>query len=515
MQITELSQDGLSRQLLVTVPAGTINDMVTARLREVAKTVKLPGFRPGKVPLTILKQRYGRSVLGEVVENAVEETSQKAVAEQGVRTAGQPKIEFESFEDGGDLAYKLSFDVLPEFDLIDFSGLKIERVKPQISEDEVDKSVARVAEGRRNYEALAEPRPAQEGDQVVIDFKGTLDGVARDGMAGTDHPLALGSGQFIPGFEDQLVGAEAGSSRTVTVTFPEGYPAEDLAGKEAVFEVDVKEVRAPKETAVDDAFAQSLGLPDLKTLRDMVRGQLEGRYAEAARQLLKRNVLDALAEHYTFDAPPGMVQQEFDAIWKQVEKAREDGSLSADEAARPEEDLKSEYRTIAERRVRLGLVLAEVGRHHHIEVGQDELSRALQAQAARYPGREKEVLELFRKNPNALEGLRAPLLEEKVIDFIVERAEVTDREVTPADLMEETALDHHHDHDHHHHHDHDHDHDHHHHHGHDHDHDHAGHAHAAPADAPADAPAADAPAADAPGSDAGPETEPKDPVKGA
>ena len=437
MQITELSQDGLSRKLRVTVPAATLNDMVTARLRDAAKTVRLPGFRPGKVPLTVMRQRYGRSVLGEVVETAVQETSEKAVAEQGVRTAGQPKIELESYEDGGDLVYTVAFDALPDFDLIDFSTLKVERVVADIAIEEIDETVGRVAESRRSYTPVAEARPAQSGDQILIDFAGTVDGEAREGMTGKDHPLVLGSGQFIPGFEDQLMGVEADSHHTVTVSFPADYPAKDLAGREAVFEVDVKEVREGQDATVDDAFAESLGFDNLEELRDIVRRQLEGRYGEAARQLLKRNVLDALAEHYTFAAPQGMVEQEFDAIWKQIEKARESGELTDDDKARPEDDLRAEYRGIAERRVRLGLVLAEVGRRQSIEVGQDELSRALQAQAARYPGREQEILDLYRKNPGAMESLRAPILEEKVIDHIVDLAEVTERSVTPKALMAE------------------------------------------------------------------------------
>ena len=441
MQVTELSQDGLSRQLRVTVPAATINDMLTARLREVGKTVRLPGFRPGKVPMTILKQRYGRSVLGEVVETAVEQTSQQAVTDQGLRTVGQPKIELESFEDGQELAYKMSFEVLPEFELIDFSSLEIERIVPEVADQEIDETISRVAEGRRTYTALEAARPAQDGDQIVIDFAGTVDGETQDGLSGEDHPLVLGSGHFIPGFEEQLIGAEAPEHRSVTVTFPDAYPVADLAGKQAVFEVDVKEIRAPDAVAVDDAFARDLGLDDLAALRETVRAQLNARYGQAARQIVKRNVLDALADRYDFEAPPGLVGQEFEAIWKQVEEAREKNELSAEEAAKPAEELEAEYRSIAERRVRLGLVLAEVGRRNGIEVSQDELARAVQAQAQRYGERANELLKLLRERPAAVESIRAPLLEEKVIDYILELAKVTDRTVSPDALYEETSGD--------------------------------------------------------------------------
>ena len=435
MNVTEIAATGLKREYRISVPAESINRMIKDRLTQLGRRVRLPGFRPGKVPLTVLKQRYGKSVMGEVLEDAVGESSQQALRDQGLRPAGKPQIEITQYDDDKDLEYTLSIEILPDVDLVDFADLELERLSAPVTDDAVEEALQRLASAQTAYEAVGEPRAAQSDDQVLIDFAGSVDGQAREDMAAQDFPLTLGSNRFIPGFEEQLIGAEAGEHRTVEVTFPEGYGQAELAGKAAVFEVDVKEVREPAVPAIDDEMAKAVGLESLDGLRDAVRTQTDRRYQQASRQRLKRQLLDQLATRYDFEVPQGLVDTEFDGIWRQIEEALSSGPTEDEDLNRPEEELRAEYRGIAERRVRLGLVLSEVGRQNGIDVSQDEMNRAVQAEVARYPGREKEVVEFFRANPSAAESLRAPLLEEKVVDYILELARIADREVTPEELL--------------------------------------------------------------------------------
>ena len=435
MNVTEIAATGLKREYRISVPAESINRMIKDRLTQLGRRVRLPGFRPGKVPLTVLKQRYGKSVMGEVLEDAVGESSQQALRDQGLRPAGKPQIEITQYDDDKDLEYTLSIEILPDVDLVDFADLELERLSAPVTDDAVEEALQRLATAQTAYEAVGEPRAAQSDDQVLIDFAGSVDGEAREDMAAQDFPLTLGSNRFIPGFEEQLIGAEAGEHRSVEVTFPEGYGQAELAGKAAVFEVDVKEVREPVVPAINDDMAKAVGLESLDGLRDAVRTQTDRRYQQASRQRLKRQLLDQLATRYDFEVPQGLVDTEFDGIWRQIEEALSSGATEDEDLKRPEEDLRAEYRGIAERRVRLGLVLSEVGRQNGIDVSQDEMNRAVQAEVARYPGREKEVVEFFRANPSAAESLRAPLLEEKVVDYILELARIADREVTPEELL--------------------------------------------------------------------------------
>ncbi|HUA56331.1 MAG TPA: trigger factor [Candidatus Sulfotelmatobacter sp.] len=435
MQVTETLAEGLKRQFKVTLPAQELDQKLDQRLRQLGATARLPGFRPGKVPLPLLKKRYGGSLLGEILEQAVQDSSSRAMAERGLRAATVPKIEITAFAEGKDLEYTLALELLPEIKPIDFGTLALERLKADVTDEEVDQSVERIRERSRRTEPVSPPRPAATGDTVMIDFEGKVDGEAFAGGEAKDFPLELGTGRFIPGFEDQLVGANAGESRTVAVTFPTDYPAEKLAGKEAAFAVTIKEVRAPVTVPLDDEFAKTLGVDSLEALRRTVREQIERDYAAAARLKLKRKLLDKLAEAHHFTVPDGMVDGEFDAIWKQASEAKERGALEPELAAKSEDELKAEYRGIAERRVRLGLLLSEVGRLNNIQVSEDELKRAMIEEARRYPGQERQVIEHFRKNREAMDGLRAPIFEEKVIDFIVEMATVQDRKVTPAELF--------------------------------------------------------------------------------
>jgi trigger factor len=456
MQITETSAEGLKHEFTVTVEADDIARQVTQRLAELSRTVRLPGFRPGKVPMTLLRQRYGRSVMGEVLERTVSDSSATMMRERNLRPALQPKVEIVTFDEGAALQYKLAVEVLPEIEPVDYAAITLERLKPEVPDDEVDAALERLARGQRKQDKVE--RAAATGDVVVLDFVGTSEGNPIPGGSATDYALELGTGSFIPGFEDGLVGAAAGEQRTLELTFPADYGSADLAGKPVTFAVTVKDVRAIAAQPIDAALAAAVGFDTLDELRKTVREQIERDYGRLARQKLKRDLLDGLAKHYHFPVPPGMVEIEFNSIWKQVEDERKrqaeaapqpapaPAEPGAETPAAPAEDddetMKAEYRAIAERRVRLGLLLAEVGRTNSITVTQDELNRALMEQARRFPGQEKQVVDYYRNTPAMLDSLRAPIYEDKVVDFIVELAQVTERAVPPKELIAITeALD--------------------------------------------------------------------------
>lgn len=432
MNVTETAHEGLNRTWRVVVPAIEIGANVDRRLTELSKTIKLPGFRPGKVPLSLVKKRYGSSVMGEVLEKTVQDSSSKLLQDNDVRPALEPKIEVVSFAEGTDLEYTMAVEALPDIEPADLGGVSLERVVAPVDDKAVDEAIDRIANNNRDFEPVKKKRAAKKGDQLLIDFAGTVDGEARPGMDGKDYPLELGAGNFIPGFEDQLIGIKPEETKTITVTFPEQYHAAELAGKEAQFEVTAKELRAPVKTEVNDEFAKKLGLTDLETLKKMAREQIEGEYGRLTRLKLKRSLMDALAERHDFPVPQGMVELEFELIWKQVQ-----AELTEEEKAKPEDEVKAEYRTIAERRVRLGLLLSEIGKRNTIQVTQEELNRGLIAEARRYPGQEREVLDAYRNNPRALDALRAPIYEDKVVDHILGTVTLTDRSVTPEELARE------------------------------------------------------------------------------
>jgi trigger factor len=432
MNVTETAHEGLNRTWRVVVPATEIGANVDRRLTELSKTIKLPGFRPGKVPLSLVKKRYGSSVMGEVLEKTVQDSSSKLLQDNDVRPALEPKIEVVSFAEGTDLEYTMAVEALPDIEPADLAGVSLERVVASVDDKAVDEAIDRIANNNRDFEPVKKKRAAKKGDQLLIDFAGTVDGEARPGMDGKDYPLELGAGNFIPGFEDQLIGIKPEETKTITVTFPEQYHAAELAGKEARFEVTAKELRAPVKTEVNDEFAKKLGLTDLETLKKMAREQIEGEYGRLTRLKLKRSLMDALAERHDFPVPQGMVELEFESIWKQVQ-----AELTEEEKAKPEDEVKAEYRAIAERRVRLGLLLSEIGKRNTIQVTQEELNRGLIAEARRYPGQEREVLDAYRNNPRALDALRAPIYEDKVVDHILGTVTLTDRSVTPEELARE------------------------------------------------------------------------------
>jgi trigger factor len=434
MQITQTVSEDLHRQFTVTVPASELDSRVNARLEEMKPQINMKGFRPGKAPISFLRKQFGKSVMGEVVEAAVNEGSQKAISDNALKPALQPRVEpvgdVQEVVDGkADLTFKVIVDLMPEFDIADVAALKVERITADIADADVDEALNRIAQNTRSYAARPEGEKAQKEDAVVIDFVGSVDGVEFEGGKGNDFNLTLGSGQFIPGFEDQLIGAKAGETVNVNVKFPEEYHAADLAGKDAVFVVTVKEVKAPEDTRIDDELAKKLGLDDLATLKDRVRDQLKNDYAQASRLHLKRRILDALDNVHDFPLPPAMVEHEFNNIWAQVEdELKREGKTAADEG-KTEDELKAEYRKIAERRVRLGLVLGKLGEQNGITIAPDEVQRAILQRARQFPGQEQQVFQFYANNPQAQAEIRAPLFEEKVVDFIAELAQVSERKV--------------------------------------------------------------------------------------
>ena len=435
MQIVETNAEGLKREYTITVPYGDIEARVSGRLAEIARTVQLPGFRPGKAPVGLLRKKYGDSIKGEVLEQTIQDTYQRTISEKGLRPALEPKIEIVSFKDGADLEYKMAVEVFPEIVQPDFSKLSLERLTAEAEPARIDQVIQQIAERNRAYETAS--RPAETGDTVVVDFAGTVDGAPLQGGQAKGLSVLLGSKQYLPGFEDQLVGAKAGEKRSIKVTLPDQWPNEALRGKEAVFEAEVGEIKAPKPIVIDDTFAKTLGLEDLAALKRAVTDQIEREYHQVARARLKRALLDELAKQNNFGVPPGMVEREFEAIWRQLTQAKEADQLDEDDKKLDEEALKKRYREIAERRVRLGLLIAEVGRQNKISVSQDEINRAMAERARMMPGQEQRVFEFYQKNPAAMQELQAPIFEDKVIDFILAVAKVSDKKVSPAELMQD------------------------------------------------------------------------------
>jgi trigger factor len=527
MNVTETSTEGLKREFKITVPASEVDEKVTRRLGEIGQSVRIPGFRPGKVPMTMLRQRYGPAVRGEVLETTVQDSSAEAMREQNLRPALPPRVEIVSAAEGADFEYKISLEVLPDMPEPDFAALGLEKLVAEVPDDDVEKAVERVAESQRKTEVVE--RPAEIPDLVVADVVGRCGEDEIAGSRGEDRQIELGAEGLLPGFAEQLVGAVAGDKRDVKVTFPAEYGNPELAGKEGVFEVTVKEVRHRLPAAIDDELAKAIGLETLAELRQEVRQRMQRDYDGITRQRLKQGLLDKLAERYDFPVPPGMIEMEFNSIWAQYEADKErlkenaeqsaagavgaagEGPIDAAAVIAPEETAlegasdrvppstevgqsgqhqtharhalppegaaespidaaaivapeetalegasdvaaaaegdedddkaKEEFRRVAERRVRLGLLLAEVGRNNNITVTQEELNQALAQEARRVPGYERQVIDYYRKNPDAVNHLRAPIFEEKVVDFIVELAKPDERKVTPQELMKSAEPD--------------------------------------------------------------------------
>lgn len=439
MQITETASEGLRREFSIVIPAGDLDSRLTGKIEEMKPRVALKGFRPGKAPVSYLKKAYGKSMMGEIVEAAVNESSDKAIKDNELKPAFPPRIDLVSemdqvVEGKSDLEFTIKIDLMPDFETGDLAGLKVERLISDVTDADVDEAVERIAQQARTYTPRAEGEAAVSGDAVTIDFVGRLDGEEFEGGKAEDFNLVLGSGQLIPGFEDQLIGAKAGDERKVNVTFPADYPQPDLAEKDSEFTVTVKEVKSADPLAIDDSLAKNFGAETLNIFKDRVRDQIKADFARASRMHMKRRILDALDESHDFSLPPTLVEGEFEGIWKQVEAELErEGKTAADEG-KTEEELKQEYHDIAERRVRLGLVIAKMGEQNGITVAPDEVQRAIAARARQYPGQEQQIMQFYANNAQAQNEIRAPIFEDKVVDFIAELADVTDKKV-PREIL--------------------------------------------------------------------------------
>jgi trigger factor len=431
MQVTELPAEGLKRQFKIVVPAGDLAAQVDSRLADMAKTAQMPGFRQGKVPVGLLKKQYGQALFGEAVEQAVNTSTAKAIEDRGLKPALQPRVDLKQLEEGKDVEFEVALEVLPEIGKLDFSEVALERLKAVVPDSDVEEAVGRIAKANREQKPVDPPRPAQKGDALKIDFVGSVDGVAFPGGAAQDYVLELGSGSFIPGFEDQLLGAEVGKDVEVKVTFPADYGNAELAGKDAVFKCSIKEVRELVDRPIDDEMAKANNFENLEAMRKAVADRIGQDYARISRSMIKRQLLDKLAETHKFAVPEGLVEGEFNAIWQRIEEAKKTGQKLEDD----EEKMRKEYRDIAERRVRLGLLLADVGRSNGIDVTPEELNQAVVREAMRYPGQERQVMEFYAKNAEIKEQLRAPIFEEKTVDFILELAKVDEKSVTPEELV--------------------------------------------------------------------------------
>lgn len=442
MQVTEVSSTGLKREYKVVLPAADLASRLDGELAGMKDKVRINGFRPGKVPMSHLKRLYGRQVMGDVVQNAVNEANRRIVEDHGLRLALEPKVDLsgdkdeleKALEAQGDLAFTVALETLPIFETGSFETIEIERPVAVVDEQEIDKAVDRMADQNRTF-TPKDGGGAALGDKVTVDFEGRIDGELFEGGTGTDIDVSLGSNTFIPGFEDQLLGATSGEQRTVAVTFPENYLSAPLAGKAATFAVTVKAVASPGEVTLDEAFAKTFGYDDIPALRAAVRLRMEEELAKASRDKLKRRLLDALDKKYDFELPQGLVEQEFGNIWRQVLGEQQRAGRSFADENTTEDAARDDYRRIAERRVRLGLVLAEVGGLAKVKVEDNELTKSLVDLVRQYPGQEKDVWEYYQKNPQALSELRAPLFEEKVVDHIIAQAKVTDVTVSRAELF--------------------------------------------------------------------------------
>jgi len=441
MQVTETLSEGLKRGYNVVLPVADIDAKRDKRLAEVAKTVNIPGFRPGKVPMGVVKKRYSGAVTAEVLEESVNEATNKVMSDRGFRTASQPKVEIVTLEEAKDLEFKIEVELLPDITMPDFAGVELTRLKAEPTTEAIDKTLGEVASRQRELTVLEgdDIVPAELGHVLTIDFLGKVDGVPFDGGTGTDMDVELGGTGFIPGFAEQLVGMKPGDEKIIDVTFPAEYGAAELAGKAATFDIKAKVLKKATAPELNDELATKLGFESLDDVRKAISSSMQREYDQMSRLRIKRELLDALAKVADFPVPESMVEAEFSQIWQRIEADREKGQSDAEDAGKDDETLKTEYRAIAERRVRLGLLLSEIGRVNAITVGQDEMTRAMAREAQRYPGQEQMVIDFFRKNPQAAESLRGPIFEEKVVDYVLELAKVTDKAVSPEELAEEPA----------------------------------------------------------------------------
>ena len=438
MEVIEQTAEGLERKFTVKVPASELDQKLVKKLEELKGTIHLKGFRKGKAPVSFLKKMYGKGIMGDIVQELVQETSQKAFTDRDMQPATPPHPHFHNEMDdviagNADLEYDVHAEILPTFDPADVATLKLDRPVADIPDTDVDEALQKIADQQRAYSPRKGGAKSKKDDMVTVDYLGKIDGEEFAGGKGDKVDIVLGSDTFIPGFEKQLIGAKVGDDVEVKVTFPDDYNASDLAGKDAIFDTSIIEVKEPEEVAIDDELAKKVGLESLDDLKTRLQERIEEDYKALSRGHMKRALLDKLDALHEFDLPNGMVDQEFEQIWSQVQQAGPD----EEDKDKPEEELKSEYRTIAERRVRLGLVLAEIGKRAEVEVPSQDLQREMIKVAQSYPGQEKQILEMYQSNTQAIASLRAPLFEEKVVDYIFERAEVTEKKVSKEELMKD------------------------------------------------------------------------------
>ena len=444
MQVTETLSQGLKREYNISLPASDLAAKLDGQLADLRTKVRINGFRPGKVPVEHLRKVYGKSVMADVMQEAIASANKKIVDDNHLRLAREPKVELPddqaaidaALEARGDLNFKVALEVLPKFEVGEFTDVALERPVADVEDSEVETAVQRLAQDQRVYADKPEGAKAETFDRVTVDFVGTLNGEPFEGGTSEGIEVVLGSNTFIPGFEEQLLGVTAGERRQVQATFPEAYAERKLAGQKADFDVTVKAVAAPEAFTIDDEFAKKFGAESLEQLKGQVRDRIGVDYTRVSREKVKRKLLDALAARYSFEVPEGLVEQEFASIWAQVEREHKASGRGFAEENTTEEAARGEYRSIAERRVRLGLLLAEVGAKADVKVGEDELTQALIARARAFPGQEKQVWDFYRNNQQALAELRAPLYEEKVVDHILGLAKVEDRKVAAKELLQ-------------------------------------------------------------------------------
>ena len=431
-----MTKSKLAHALKITIPAKEFAAKIDAKLAEIRKEAKLPGFRPGQAPMALIKAKYENAVKGEALDALVQEAVEKNFKKENIQPALQPKVKLEKYEEGKDIVVDVEVESLPKIQVKDLKTLSVDRMKAVAGDKETEDALNKLAESKKTTEPSDEKRATKTGDVIVIDFVGTIDGKEFKGGAGKDYYLALGSNTFIPGFEDQLTGKKVGDKVDVNVSFPENYHAKELAGKKALFKTDIKELRRFKTPEINADFAKLFGMADLGKLKELIKTELDKEYAQVARTHAKRSLLDALAKEYDFEVPAGMVELEFNTIMAQYEQAKKAGRLDKTEKEKSEADLKKEYQEIAERRVRLGLLLAEIANLNKLTLAQEDITNAVLAEARRYPGQEKMVFEYYQKNPKAVEALKAPLFEEKVVDFILGQAKINEKEVSAKELYE-------------------------------------------------------------------------------
>lgn len=434
MNVTELKSEGLKKEFKVVIPFKDFDKKVDEKINVIAKTTKLPGFRPGKAPKEMLKQKYRASVMGEVLDETVRNAADEVIRSKKLRPAMMPDIKITAFSDGKDVEFEISLENLPEIKTGDFSKIELEKLMAEVPAEEVSKALEYLAKARKETVKVEDDRAAAKGDTTVIDFVGSVDGVEFQGGKGSNYPLELGSGSFIPGFEDQLIGKKAGDKIDVKVKFPENYHAKDLAGKDAVFAVEVKELRSSKPVEINDDFAKSLGEESLDKLKSVIAERIKGDYETASRMKLKRALLDNLDKAYNFEVPQGLVDAEYKSIEAQYQQAKKYNQLDESEKAKSEKDLLAEYKDIALRRVKLGLLLSEIGREAKIEITPDDINKAIMNEAKKYPGQEKAVFDYYLKNKQAVESLKAPVFEEKIVDHILSKAKVNEKTVSIEEL---------------------------------------------------------------------------------